>query len=305
MPATLRGAGRGNAKPRAKAPVSSAKARAPAKGPQAAAKLRAARGVGLPPRLAMMVAGLVFGVGLVVTLATGHRAEALARNTQQAVAGRSADMGFRVRKVHVQGASSMAEDDVLAATGLTMGEPILDVDLDTVRKSVEGVGWVKDAQIVRLLPDTVIIAVRQRETLAVWQNHGRTWVIDPSGRPIPEADAGLFPQLPLIVGEGANEGAAQILQAVQSRPRLVERLEAIVRVDGRRWDLRLKDGGLVQLPAVEEEAALIQLDQLDRRQRILELGFERIDLREHGIVAVRPRATPLQTPDEPLVADGV
>ena len=75
-----------------------------------------------------------------------------------------------------------------------------------------------------------------------------------------------------------------------------------MRVDGRRWDLRLKDGGLVQLPAVEEESALIQLDQLDQRQRILELGFERIDLREPGVVAVRPRGAPL--PGEPLVSDG-
>lgn len=302
MPATLRGARQGNARPRAKAPVSPGKTRASPKGPQTAAKLRAARGVGLPPKFAIAVAGLVFGVGIVVTLATGHRAQALADNTRQAVAGQSAGLGFKVRNIHVQGATPMAERAVLEAAGLSIGQPILDVDLDKVRKSVEGVGWVRDAQIVRLLPDTLVVAVSQRETLAVWQNRGRTWVIDSSGRPIPEADAGRFPELPLIVGDGANEGAAQILQAVQSRPRLVERLEAIVRVDGRRWDLRLKDGGLVQLPAVEEESALIQLDQLDRRQRILELGFERIDLREPGIVAVRPRGAP--SPGGPLVSDG-
>ncbi|MDO8295577.1 MAG: FtsQ-type POTRA domain-containing protein [Caulobacter sp.] len=302
MPATLRGAGRGNARSRAKAPVSPGKTRASAKGLQTAAKLRAARGVGLPPNFAIAVAGLVFGVGIVVTLATGHRAEALADNTRQAVAGQSAGLGFKIRNIHVQGASPMAERAVREAAGLRIGQPILDVDLDRVRKSVEGVGWIRDAQVVRLLPDTLVVAVRQRETMAVWQNRGRTWVIDSSGRPIPEADAGRFPQLPLIVGDGANEGAARILQAVQSRPRLVERLEAIVRVDGRRWDLRLKDGGLVQLPAVEEESALIQLDQLDQRQRILELGFERIDLREPGIVAVRPRGAPL--PGEPLASDG-
>ncbi|MDP1739248.1 MAG: FtsQ-type POTRA domain-containing protein [Caulobacter sp.] len=304
MPATLRGVRRGNAKPRAKAPTSPGKPRASAKGPQAAAKLRAVRVVGLPPKFALIAAGLVFGVGVAVTLATGNRAQALVDNTQTAVAGQSAGLGFRVRKIHVQGASPMAERAVLAAAGLRIGQPILDVDLDGVRRSVESVGWVKEVQIVRLLPDTLVVAVRERETMAVWQNRGRTWVIDANGRPIPEADPGRFPELPLIVGEGANDGAAQILQAVQSRPRLVERLEAIVRVDGRRWDLRLKDGGLVQLPAVEEESALIQLDQLDQRQRILELGFERIDLREPGIIAVRPRGTPPPTPGEPLVSDG-
>ena len=45
-------------------------------------------------------------------------------------------------------------------------------------------------------------------------------------------------------------------------------LEALVRVDDRRWDLRLKDGALIQLPAVDQEAALIRLEQLDQRTRI-------------------------------------
>ena len=69
----------------------------------------------------------------------------------------------------------------------------------------------------------------------------------------------------------------------------MERLEALVRVDDRRWDLRLKDGSLVQLPAIGEEEALIQLEQLDQRTRILELGFERVDLRNPDMVAVRPK----------------
>ena len=57
-----------------------------------------------------------------------------------------------------------------------------------------------------------------------------------------------------------------------------------------------------QLPAVDEDGALIRLEQLDQSQRILELGFERIDLRDPSVVAVRPRdgALPGQ-----LVANGV
>jgi cell division protein FtsQ len=69
----------------------------------------------------------------------------------------------------------------------------------------------------------------------------------------------------------------------------MERLEALVRVDDRRWDLRMKDGGLIQLPSTGEDSALIQLDQLDQKSRILELGFARIDLRDPELVAVRPR----------------
>jgi cell division protein FtsQ len=302
MPAVMRGAGRGSAKPRAKAPASRGGPRQASTASRPAAKLRAARGV-LPPMMAVGVAGAVLAVGLVVTLSTGHRGERVAHGVGVAMAGQSAGLGFKLNKVHVQGASPMAQQSVLDATGLALGQPILDIDLETVRQAVSRVGWVKDVQVVRLMPDTLVIAVKERETLAVWQTRGRTFVIDGGGRPIPEADPGRFPQLPLIVGEGANESAASILSAVQARPRLRDRLEALVRVDGRRWDLRLKDGGIVQLPAVEEESALIRLDQLDQRQRILDLGFERIDLREPGLVALRPRETPLAL--EAPVAAGV
>ena len=50
---------------------------------------------------------------------------------------------------------------------------------------------------------------------------------------------------------------------------------------------------LIQLPATGEEQALMQLEQLDQRSRILELGFDRIDLRNPELVAVRPRQSAL------------
>src|SRR5690606_12275875 len=90
-------------------------------------------------------------------------------------------------------------------------------------------------------------------------------------------------------GAGANQGNGAIFDLVKARPRLAERLEALVRVDARRWDLRLKDGSIIQLPAVDEEAALINLDQLDQGEGLLDLGFERIDLRAGDMVVVRRR----------------
>jgi cell division protein FtsQ len=158
---------------------------------------------------------------------------------------------------------------------------------------VESVGWVKEARVVRLLPDTLVVSVVERRQLAVWQHAGRTAVIDDHGQPIPEADPARFATLPLVVGAGAAAAAPGVLPILAQRPRLMERVDALVRVDDRRWDLRLKDGSLIQLPATGEEQALMQLEQLDQRSRILELGFDRIDLRNPELVAVRPRQNEL------------
>jgi cell division protein FtsQ len=184
----------------------------------------------------------------------------------------------------------MAVADIVRVAGVYRDEPLLGVDLAQLRRRVETVGWVRAARVSRLLPDTLVITVEERRQLAVWQHDGRQYVIDEHGQPIAGADAGRFAALPLVVGEGGAAHAPEILPLLAQRPRLMGRMEALVRVDDRRWDLRLKDGALIQLPADGEENALMQLERLDQRSRILELGFERIDLRNPDLVAVRPRA---------------
>jgi cell division protein FtsQ len=302
MAAVLRGEPRSRAKPRAQAkgrqpapPKSSGKA--PPRGPRGPkppplldhGKLSAAASVNLPPRIALIVAAVVVTIGLVAGLATQNRGASLFGGGVAAVDRQLGAMGLKVRTLTIQGATPMAQPDIIRASQLYKDQPILGVDLEALRKQIEQVGWVKQASVVRLLPDTIVIAVTQRQTLAVWQHAGRAEVIDPDGHAIREADAGRFADLPLVVGEGANENAGSILPLIRARPRLLERLEALVRVDDRRWDLRMKDGSLIQLPATGEDSALIQLDALDQKSRILELGFARIDLRDPELVAVRPR----------------
>ncbi len=270
--------------------VAGAKGKAAAAKPYAPAKLNGAGGVDLHPGTALTAAALVLLAGLGLALATGGRGKALGHQLSARADHALTGLGFRVARVQVAGASSFAQPYILQAAATPPDASILGLRLGELRARVEGVGYVESARIERLLPDTLRVSVVERPRLAVWQRAGQVGVIDDHGQPIPGADAGLFPDLPLIVGEGAPEAAAAILPLVQARPRLMQRLEALVRVDARRWDLRLKDASLVQLPATGEDAALIQLDQLDQRSRLLELGFERIDLRDPEMVMVRPRA---------------
>jgi cell division protein FtsQ len=273
--------------------------RSPAKGRGGAkrqgyspAKLKSAGLVGLDPRAALWVAFGLLILVLALTLATGGRLQHLVGLAGGGVAHRLGGAGFRVSRVSVEGGSPLSNADVLRAAAAPKGASILAVNLEEVRERVEQVGWVKSAKVIRLLPDTLVIAVTERVRLAVWQRGGQTSVVDKDGQIIPEADPGAFADLPLIVGDGANETAAGILPELAARPAMMARLEALVRVDSRRWDLKLKDGGLIQLPAGREENALIQFDQLDQKSHLLERGFERVDLRDPEMVAVRPKAAP-------------
>ena len=253
-------------------------------------KLAAAKQAGLPAGAASAAMFLAAALAVVVALATGGRGQMLWTYGQTAARSDLASLGFRVNTIHLQGASPVAQKQIIAAADLRSGAPILGVDLGAVRERVRQVGWVSDAKVVRLLPDTLVIAVVQRPLMAVWQHGGKTVVVADNGTPMPDVAPDKFGALPLIVGDGANEAAADILPQVTSRARLAQRVTSLVRVDGRRWNLMMKDGGVVMLPAQNEAAALTRLDDLDRTATILDLGLARVDLRDPEMILVRPRA---------------
>ena len=291
MPAVVRGGRRANVAPAPKrnaGPKSRGRA-APRNAGGVPGKMAALGKLDMSPRA--VVLSICAGVGvLALVLATGARAERIGQSVSHGMDQITTGMGLKLRRVHITGASTEATPAIQRALNVQSGQPITGLDLDALQASVEAVGWVKEARVVRLLPDTLIVEVKEHDRLAVWQTRGQVHVIDGEGRAIPGADAGRYPGLPLVVGAGADTAAGDILPLLAERPRLMSRVDALVRVDERRWDLRLKDGGIIQLPAVKQEAALIQLDALDQRERLLELGFARIDLRTEGQVAVRPRA---------------
>ncbi|MGI4817470.1 MAG: cell division protein FtsQ/DivIB [Janthinobacterium lividum] len=274
MPAVVRGGKRQSGK-------GSAKRGAPS------GRMDAVGRLDLSPKL--IVASLIGGVALIgVIMATGARAERISTAAVEKFDAVTIGMGLKLRQVHVTGASPEALGPIQRAVNLRQNQAIVSLDLDGIRQNVEQVGWVKEARVIRLLPDTIIVDVKEHNRLAVWQVDGRAHVIDASGLVIDGADPGRYPELPLIVGKGADQAAADILPLLRQRPRLMTRVDALVRVDERRWDLRLKDGSLIQLPAVDQDSALIRLDALDQRERLLDLGFARVDLRTPEEVAIRP-----------------
>ena len=302
MAGGVREARRSTAQPRnpSRAPAKSAAKRGPTGG-RAPARSAAPNRGGLAPATIASLVGVVVVLGAIAFVATNSRVHHFVGKITADIDAQLTAQGLRVESLRIHGATPDAQTDIARASGLYLDQPILDVDLKALRARIEQVGWVKSARVVRLLPNVIEIDIAQRPTFAVWEHAGHAMVIDNTGRTIPEADPGRFASLPIVVGEGADQAAPAILPVVRAHPMVMGRLDALVRVDDRRWDLRMKDGSVIQLPVSGEDAALIQLDQLDQKSRILTLGFERIDLRDPELVAVRPRevAAPGQ-----LVANG-
>ena len=242
----------------------------------------------MPNELTAWFAVFVIAGLLAVVLFTGHRAQALGQVFTNFADNRIASVGLKLQNVRLVGVSDIAAPDIKKAMKFTRGQPLALMDLKQVQADIESVGWVKEASVRRQFPGLLIVSVVERPRLAVWQYQGKNSVIDDQGHVIPEAAASKFPELPYIVGEGANEVAPDIIELMQARPALMQKTYALQRVDTRRWNILLKNGAVIKLPALNQDQAMLKLDALIAQQRVLDQGLAEIDLLDSNSLVVVP-----------------
>ena len=162
-------------------------------------------------------------------------------------------------------------------------------------------GWVKDARVSRRLPDTLVIDIVERKPAAIWQDKDKLSLIDPDGVVLDRVPISAMPDLPLLIGPGANAHSRNLAALLKDAPTLGPQLESATWVGRRRWDLNFQSGETVALPEgqADAKAALAKFAKLDKSAGLLGRGIVRIDLRIPGKMVVRlPRA-----PGEPIVPE--
>jgi len=277
------------------------------------AKPRKATKVAVPKKIAKRLpvdqaranklAGLVFAafllaIGLVVLVALDIPAKA-ERMAGSAI-GRA---GFTVSGYQIVGLNHMDRrliDEVVTdelkraadEAGAAKAPQAL-VDVVGIRQRLLRFGWVKDARVSRRLPDTLVIDIVERSPAALWQSSGRLALIDAEGVVLDRVPVDKMPDLPLLIGPGANSQEQQLDRLMADVPTLKPQLASATWVGGRRWDLNFQSGETVALPEGEAAArgALTRFAKLDKSSGLLGRGIVRFDLRIPDKMIVRlPRA---------------
>jgi cell division protein FtsQ len=195
--------------------------------------------------------------------------------------------GFGIDEVEIAGARQISRAEVLASANIKPTTSLLLLDPEATRARLRQNPWIAEATVKKLYPGRLEIAVKEREGFAVWQRNGRLSVIARDGTVI-GADAQVhLRQFPLVVGAGAEQRGVDFLALVDRFPEIRAAFAAAVLVAERRWNIRLKSGTDVKLPAEGVEAALAALVVLDRESKVLTRDVTVIDLRVPGRVTVQ------------------
>lgn len=266
---------------------------------------RIAKRLPVDQQRANTLAGLAFGgfllaIAIVVMLALEIPSKAATQ------AGRAiGEAGFAVAGYQIVGIDHMKRELVdavvvdelhraAAKSGNPSGKPAQPlVDVGAIRNRLLDYGWVKDARVSRRLPDTLVIDIVERTPAAMWQDRQRLSLIDSEGVVLDQVPIDKMPDLPLLIGPGANAKADELRGLMGAVPTLKPQLASATWVGARRWDLSFQSGEIVALPegAAAAQAALTKFAKLDRSTGLLGRGLVRFDLRIPGKMIVRlPRA---------------
>jgi cell division protein FtsQ len=141
------------------------------------------------------VAGLVAVVGLsLLALGAGGR---WLLTTQR----------FAVARVEVRGASRMSPEQVMAAAAIPRGTNIFRLDTVDVIDRIEALPEVRRADVVRELPNRVVISVEERRPFTLVHG-GRLHWMDEEGRLLGASPSAVSSPLPVISGLTADELAS-------------------------------------------------------------------------------------------------
>ena len=203
---------------------------------------------------------------------------------------RFADAGMAIGEISISGQTLTSEQDIFDALGIQPHTATTSFDVEAARQRIAALPAIDSVTVRKTYPGDVIVAVTEKVPVARWRVDGITFVVDAAGTQIGE-DGGAYGELPLVVGDGANDDALVMIRALDQYPELKTDLVALSRIADRRWDLIYDTGLRVQLPELGVARALRNLALYQSHYQLLDRDVTVIDLRVAHLVALRPAKT--------------
>jgi cell division protein FtsQ len=249
--------------------------------------------------VAPLVAGVVMGSlagGSWWAYSSGNAAKGIEKVRWSAISA-TATMGFRVNEVMVSGRQQTEREILVKALNVARGAPILAFDIADAKRRVEALPWVRASTIERMLPDTILISIVEREPLALWQLDSKLHLIDAEGEVILNDGLENYSDLLMVVGNGAEIEASALIALIGTEPALMQQVKAATWIGGRRWNVHLKGDIVVRLPEDDAQSAWTRLAEYHKNHRVLDKNVTVLDLRipDRLIVKTGPKGLGQET----------
>jgi cell division protein FtsQ len=236
--------------------------------------------------IALLVTAIGCGAGALIIYMTGSE-KSVTASLDRFYRNAATQLGLTVDDVLVTGRVQTPRKKLLKALHIRRGDPILGFDPHDARARLLEIGWIAEADVERRLPGTIFIRITEQKPAAIWQHNGHFKLISRDGAIISSKIDKRYKDLKILVGADAREHAADLLAILESEPSLIGMVTHATRVGSRRWNLVLKQGVDVRLPAKNPAHAWKRLAKLQRQHNLLRKRIRTVDLRIPDRMIVR------------------
>lgn len=184
-------------------------------------------------------------------------------------------------------------EEILKTVGVVQGAPMASIDLDDIQQKIEKLPWIRTVIVERYWPATIKMTIEEKVPLALWQNNREYHPLDEHAEVI-DTTKQLPADLLLVVGPDAPKHLIGLIRDLEQVPDIYQYVRAAVRINERRWNLKLfnaEKGVDVLLPETGILDALHRLEDHNKKEKLIKRQVEAIDLRAKDKVILKPIET--------------
>lgn len=175
---------------------------------------------------------------------------------------------FVLKKIRVVGAHKVNKNYIIASTGLRGGERLFRIPLKNIKAKILKDTRIKDVTLIRHIPDTLEIIVKERKPIAILKEKGGLYLIDADGVKITKAspsDNDLYPIITIKDYKNEKE-LLRFLKWLKNNNRYLPVFENIKKVvlDSDELVMKTKDGFSIYFPISSKKDWIYFYRNLDR-----------------------------------------
>ncbi|MCC2095903.1 MAG: cell division protein FtsQ/DivIB [Hyphomicrobiales bacterium] len=195
--------------------------------------------------------------------------------------------GFGVDVITISGQRELLSTEVLKIAGIRSQDSLLFLDVKAIRERLVASPIIQTANVRKLYPNQLVIAIGERTADALWQRDGEVLIIAADGRVIDKMRDQRYTRLPFMVGTGANKRYGEYMRVLAAAGPLKSHIRAGTLIGERRWTVKFRNGLDLNLPEHAPEQAMARFVALNKQYDLLDRDILVADMRVTGRFVAR------------------
>ncbi|MBX7146556.1 MAG: FtsQ-type POTRA domain-containing protein [Alphaproteobacteria bacterium] len=207
----------------------------------------------------------------------------------------SQKLGFTLDNILVEGRQRITISAILNSVVASKGDALLTLPINQIQENLHKNPWVKNINVIRKLPNTLLINITEYQPTALWQKDNDFYLISEEGTIITKTSIDNYKNLTIIKGDQAPIKFNDLKNALSTQKNLGHTIKYAEFINDRRWDIYLDNNVLIKLPEDNFNKGWQTLLELQEQSSLLNKNVQMLDLRliDYPLIRFNNKATAL------------